>query len=206
VFSFRKDGRSGRHFRSPSPSVVVALVALFVTLVGTGYAAFSLPKDSVGSKQLKKGAVSTAKIKNGAVTKAKLNVTGVTVPNALHADAASTANSATNANHASTADTATNAQPVAFAHVSSAGTLDTANSKNIGSVKFVPVSAYCLSGIPFNPRGGQATVDFDDSHREFAQFGLGNGGGTCPAGTQVFVYTSTSSSGSPAGFFVHIYG
>jgi hypothetical protein len=82
------------------------MVALFVALAGTGYAAFSLPRNSVGAKQLKRGAVVTAKIKNHAVTKAKLNVKGVTVPNARHAGSA---NAATNANHASSADTATTA-------------------------------------------------------------------------------------------------
>jgi hypothetical protein len=43
------------------------------------------------------------KISNGTVTAKKINPTGLTVPNALHA------NSATNANHASSADSATNA-------------------------------------------------------------------------------------------------
>ena len=89
-----------RFARVPSPSMVVAVIALFVALGGTGYAAFSLPSNSVGSKQLKNAAVGTRKLKNGAVTKAKLNLAGVTVPNAR---------TATNAGHASSADTATTA-------------------------------------------------------------------------------------------------
>jgi hypothetical protein len=74
---------------------------LIVALGGTSYAAFSLPKNGVGTRQLKNGAVTTGKLKNGAVTtrklrngavtKDKLNVAGVTVPNALHADTAGTA-------------------------------------------------------------------------------------------------------------------
>jgi len=40
----------------------VALLALFVALGGTGYAAFSLPRDSVGTAQLKNGAVTKRKI------------------------------------------------------------------------------------------------------------------------------------------------
>jgi hypothetical protein len=75
----------------PSPALVVSIVALIVALGGTSYAAFSLPKNSVGTRQLKNGAVTTGKLKNGAVTKAKLNVAGVTVPNAVHADTAGTA-------------------------------------------------------------------------------------------------------------------
>jgi hypothetical protein len=38
----------------PSPSMVVAFVALLVAMGGTGYAAIVLPANSVGSKQVKK--------------------------------------------------------------------------------------------------------------------------------------------------------
>jgi len=71
-------------------------------MVGTGYAATQLPKNSVGPKQLKKNAVTAAKIKNNAVTAAKVkdgSLTGKdidlaklgTVPSATHASAADTA-------------------------------------------------------------------------------------------------------------------
>ncbi len=105
--------------RRPSPALIISFVALLVALGGTSYAAFSLPKHSVGTKQLKNNAVTTSKIKSGAVTgstikngavtgskikngavtgsKIKLSTLG-TVPNANHAT------SATNAAHASTAD------------------------------------------------------------------------------------------------------
>ena len=50
----------------PSPALVISLIALFVALSGTGYAALnSLPKNSVGTKQLKNGAVTAAKLKYG---------------------------------------------------------------------------------------------------------------------------------------------
>jgi hypothetical protein len=51
----------------PSPAVVVALIALFVALGGTGYAAIVLPANSVGTKQLKKNAVTAAKVKNASL-------------------------------------------------------------------------------------------------------------------------------------------
>jgi hypothetical protein len=41
---------------------VVSCLALFVALGGASYAAFKLPKNSVGAKQLKKGAVTPAKL------------------------------------------------------------------------------------------------------------------------------------------------
>jgi len=50
--------------RRPSPAMIVALLALLVALGGTSYAAFKLPKNSVGGKQLKKNSVTSAKVKN----------------------------------------------------------------------------------------------------------------------------------------------
>jgi hypothetical protein len=50
--------------RRPSPAMVVALVALFVAMGGASYAAFKLPKGSVGPKQIKANAVSSPKVKN----------------------------------------------------------------------------------------------------------------------------------------------
>ncbi len=58
--------------RLPSPALVVALLALFVALGGTGYAALTLEKNSVGTKQLRKGSVKTADIAANAVTGAKV--------------------------------------------------------------------------------------------------------------------------------------
>ena len=51
----------------PSPAMTVALVALFVAMGGTGYAALKLPKNSVGSKQIKKNAVTSSKVRDGSL-------------------------------------------------------------------------------------------------------------------------------------------
>ena len=56
----------------PSPALGVALLALFVALGGTGYAAFKLPGNSVGTKQIRKGAVKSSDIASNAVTGAKV--------------------------------------------------------------------------------------------------------------------------------------
>src|SRR5262249_33796716 len=56
----------------PSPALVVAAIALFVSLVGTSYAAVALPRNSVGTAQLKDNAVTSAKLANRAVTVIKL--------------------------------------------------------------------------------------------------------------------------------------
>jgi hypothetical protein len=46
---------------------VIALIALFVALGGGAYAAFGLPRNSVGTKQLKRGAVTPPKLSKAAL-------------------------------------------------------------------------------------------------------------------------------------------
>jgi hypothetical protein len=58
--------------RRPSPAMAVALLALFVALGSGAYAASSLPRDSVGTAQLKEGAVTAAKLHKNAVTSVKV--------------------------------------------------------------------------------------------------------------------------------------
>jgi hypothetical protein len=104
----------------PAPAMVIALLALFVALGGTTYAALRLPKNSVGTKQLRNNAVTMTKISNGAVTGSKIannTITGAdinlstlgTVPSASSANSATTANSANTANSATSAKSATSA-------------------------------------------------------------------------------------------------
>jgi hypothetical protein len=53
-----------KHFTSAHG---IALLALFVAMGGTGYAALSLPKNSVKAKQIAKSAVRSAEVKNGSL-------------------------------------------------------------------------------------------------------------------------------------------
>jgi hypothetical protein len=106
--------------RRPTPALVVAMIALIVALGGTGYAAITLPANSVGKKQLKKRAVTNAKLRANAVTGSKVKNNSLTgrdikesalgkVPKARHADVADSANAANTANTASSANTANTA-------------------------------------------------------------------------------------------------
>ena len=60
------------HLPRPTPSMVVACLALLVALAGTGVAAVSvvLPRNSVGNAQIQANAVTSAKVKNGSLLKA----------------------------------------------------------------------------------------------------------------------------------------
>jgi hypothetical protein len=81
----------GLRFRRPSAALVIAIIALLLSMIGTGYAAFELPKNSVGTKQLKKGSVTGAKVKKHTLTGDSINLKKLgTVP---AAEVAASANS-----------------------------------------------------------------------------------------------------------------
>jgi hypothetical protein len=61
-----------RFIHIPSTATVVACLALFVALAGTGAAAVSLARNSVGAPQLKNAAVTAPKIRKNAITSPKV--------------------------------------------------------------------------------------------------------------------------------------
>lgn len=82
--------------------MIVALLALVMSCVGTGIAAFKLPRNSVGTQHIKRNAVRTADIARNAVTGAKVKPRSLTgadidvsrlgvVPDAAHAAVADVA-------------------------------------------------------------------------------------------------------------------
>jgi hypothetical protein len=98
---------------------VIATIALFVALGGASYAAVKLPKNSVGTKQIKNKSITGAKIAAGAVTGVKIAPGSIGGP-ALNLSSIGTVPSAaqaTNAAHATSADTATRAATAERAEV-----------------------------------------------------------------------------------------
>jgi hypothetical protein len=104
-----------RFIPRPTYANVMSTVAVILALGGSAYAAFKLPKNSVGAKQLKNASVTTAKLHRGAVNGSKVANNSLTgqqinaatlgkVPSAARATAA---DSATLAAHAASADSAT---------------------------------------------------------------------------------------------------
>ncbi len=61
-----------KRLRRPSYAEIVATLALFVALGGASYAAVKVPKNSVGTKQLKNKAVTAKKIRKNAVNSSKV--------------------------------------------------------------------------------------------------------------------------------------
>jgi hypothetical protein len=75
---------------------VMATIAVFIALGGAAaYAASKLPKNSVGTKQIKNGAVTGAKVKKNTLTGTNINLAKLgTVPSASNATTATTAGTA----------------------------------------------------------------------------------------------------------------
>ena len=110
--------------RTPSPALVIAVIALFAALGGTGVAATkylspkSVKKNSIPGDRLKSNTVTGKQVKESTLGK---------VPSAASADSAT---NATNATNATTATNATNATTAATA--TSAGTAQ--NAEKVGGV------------------------------------------------------------------------
>jgi hypothetical protein len=135
-----------KRMRVPSPAMAVACMALAVALSGASYAAVVLPKNSVGTAQLKRNAVTSVKVRNDVLTGADVNeATLGQVPAANTATTANTANTATSANTANSANSAATA--------GNADNLDghdaSAFWRKTESVKVTPVTGqYSAPSIP----------------------------------------------------------
>lgn len=201
---------------------VMATFAVFIALGGASYAALKVPKNSVGTQQIKKSAVTTGKIKAEAVTGEKVSLSTLgKVPSAANADFAEKALSAALSNrsnkaiiadvaqfawHTESAENAGNAQPTAFAHVNADGTLDATYSKNVGAVSHPSKGVYCFEDPPYT-RGGQVTPDASGEGFT-AKFGLEEGGCGVPPTIFTPFVDVFDEEGEPedAPFFVVFYG
>ena len=144
-----------RHVPRPSASMIVALLALFVALGGTVYAASSIngksvKKNSLPGNRIKQKTVTGNRLKNNTVTGTQINeATLGKVPSATTAD---------------TATTALSANPPAYAHILPNGSVDGGDALNITSANVTHPEAgvYCLSGLSIKPHVILAEVDSGD--------------------------------------------
>jgi hypothetical protein len=204
---------------------VTATLALFLVLAGGSAIAARqmLPKNTVGTAQIKNGAVTGAKLKDGAVTGAKVQVASLgTVPNASHASSADTATSATRAVSADRAGSADRA-----ASAERAVTADTATSAgNAAALGGVPASRYLTNDSVLGagetevggwgasaPNGsiGTAVIDFKPKlgrqipQANLSYLGFESTSANCPGPRQaapgfLCVYTSFASGLTFEGF------
>jgi hypothetical protein len=88
---------------------VMATIAVFIALGGASYAAIKLPKNSVGTRQLKKNAVNGAKVADHSLRAVDIGGAVARASNADEATHAKNADHAAMADHATTADRAATA-------------------------------------------------------------------------------------------------
>jgi hypothetical protein len=190
-----------------SPAMIVACIALVVALGGASYAAGVLPKNSVGSKQLKRNAVTSKKIKNGAVNSSKVKNGSLVGADFKQGElpAGPQGPQGPQGLQGPKGDTGAAGSAAAYALVSDDGTVNTAQAKNIAQANVTHSfgGTYCFSGLSFAPTNVIATINGN----------TGNGAGdaqasiftpsddptsfNCPAGAQAVVYTIDNTT--PAG-------
>jgi hypothetical protein len=145
-----------RHLRAN----VIAYAALFVALGGTSYAATSLPKNSVGTRQLKPSAVHRSDIASNAVSGSKIAANTLKgadidesslgkVPSAASADSATSATNAANATNAADAGKLGGLAPAAFQRGVRWALVNTAGTAIIAQSGGITVSSHPFAGETF---------------------------------------------------------
>jgi hypothetical protein len=138
---------------------VIAMVALFVALGGTGYAALKLPKNSVGARQIKKNAVTAVKVKNGSLL--KVDFKAGQIPNGAAGPVGPRGPSGTAAPPASV---------TAYARIQPNGTIlpnigtsfpPTTRGVDQTNITHPATGVYCIKGLSFQP--ASATVSSDNA-------------------------------------------
>lgn len=178
----------------PSPAMVVAVIALFVALGGSGYAAVKINgKDianrSISGKKLRKSAVTSREVRNGSLRagdfkRGQLREGREGPPGPKGEDGEP-------GEEGLPGEDGEPGSALAYVRVSKTGDVDASDSKNfpVGNVhRGLPDSGtYCLRGLRFSPNNVVATLGTDGPGIGIAA-DLGGGFG-CPVDTQIVVLT-----------------
>ena len=166
--------RSSFTIRRPSAALVVAMVALFAALGGTGYAAATL-----SGRDIQKRSIPANRVVPNALTGSQINESKLgPVPVAQQALTAQTAASATNAGHATSADTATNATNATNA----ANAQDSQKLQGRDATAFIANSVRVVSVQSTVPTGGSDSVTVSCAANEK---GIGGGAAWMQVGTEL---------------------
>ena len=198
--------------RRPSPATMISLVALFVALGGTGYAAVALaPKNTVGSAQVINGSLQKVDLSRRAVTALKGNrgprgFTGAAgAAGAAGAIGATGETGAAGARGPGGATGATGAAgatgpagtAVAFADVTASGAIqsDTISfNLSAANVNHSLTGVYCFKNLSFTPRVAIVTGDNSgDVNDTIASARVASNLSDCNLGETVRVRTTNSA-------------
>jgi hypothetical protein len=189
-------------FVRQSPSMIVAMLALFIAMGGTAIAASSA---LITGKQIKNSSITGADVKNKSLTPKDFRGS-VRGPRGLRGPAGPTgATGAPGAAGAAGAkgdkgdkgDTGAPGSALAYAEVTGGGTLVAGRFKNIAQANVSSPSSgiVCFSGLPFTPAHVQVTRQGSSSVPGVAMYIMGVADG-CPGGTQVTTINRLFSGGA----------
>ena len=189
--------------RKPSPAMLVALMALFVALGGSSYAAITLSNNSVKSKHIAKGNVKRSDIGRNAVNSAKVAAGSLRSSDfaAGQIPAGPQGAQGPQGERGLQGETGAPGTARAYAVVDNDGTFVGNRRKNITAVTHtVGTGTYCLtidpaSGIDTTTAAWVASADWNTSPGSFMW--ATSATGECPNG-QIGVYTFEVDGGTPA--------
>ena len=185
----------------PSPAMTVALLALFVSLGGVGYAAAT-----IGTRQIRNNSIRTQDIRNSTIRGKDVRRNTLTGSDILESSLGKVP-------RAGQADVAFS--PVAYARVAASGDVIESGSRGVGdgNVSVESTSAYCFRNLPFKFKTAQATIDFESAATQqprvdasaVASVAIGNPFGDCAgSGVQLEVVTAKADTADYArsGFYL----
>ena len=181
-----------KRLRMPSPALIISLLALFVALGGTTYAATGLAANSVGTKQLKSGAVTRSKISCGTLASLK----GKRGPQGLPGIQGIQGIKGDKGVKGDTGAPGLNGTARAWAVVDNVGNVS--NSHNVTSVVINSAGDYCVelnSAVPNTSTGAVVTPYFADDSTASTSFAHAEYDGPCaPNGVRVLTWSVSAST------------
>jgi hypothetical protein len=175
----------------PTPSMVIACLALLFALTGTGVAAYqaTVPRNSVGTLQLRTSAVTSAKVRNGSLLRVDFKSGQIPRGPAGPQGPAGPAGAAGPAGPAGPAGAAGTAK--AFARVLSSGDVDDTRARGINDagVSKPAAGVYCID-IEGGALNAVASPDLSAGAGEVSVSVLLS---TCPSGKELEVHTYDSA-------------
>jgi hypothetical protein len=170
---------------------VTATIALFIALGGGAYAATKLPRNSVGSAQIKTGAITPPKLAKSTIVRFKGQKGDKGDPGASGAQGPQ--GPAGNEGQVGPAGSA-----LAYAHVNADGTFDPARSKNVVGTELFPAATaiYCIS-FSVAPHNVSATLVGSGTNGQIATF-FDPAADGCIDGTHAYQIKVATSNASGA--------
>jgi len=149
--------------RKPSPALVIALIALFISMGGVSY---GIATGSIDSRELKNNTIRSKDIRNSQVYGKDIRRSTIRSSDVRNNDLTGTDINENSLNIPAAAnvvaDTAVTAGPLGFARISAAGGVDEAQTKDIADANVTNPSAgrYCFNNLPFDPKVILVTNEF----------------------------------------------